>query len=53
LLTEWPEFKALGPSDLAGLVKSRKIIDGRNVLDWQEWEAAGWTTRTLGRKSVG
>lgn len=52
LLTEWPEFKALQPSDLGHLVKDRKIIDGRNVLDWQEWEAMGWTTRTLGRKSV-
>ncbi|MCU1515504.1 MAG: UDP-glucose/GDP-mannose dehydrogenase family protein [Pseudarthrobacter sp.] len=51
LLTEWAELKALAPEDLAGVVKAQKIIDGRNVLDWEKWEAAGWETRTLGRKS--
>ena len=33
LLTEWAEFRQLTPGDLNPLVGSRRIIDGRNVLD--------------------
>ncbi|MGJ9402142.1 UDP-glucose dehydrogenase family protein [Arthrobacter sp. KK5.5] len=49
LLTEWKEFRALQPDDLAG-VAGRRIIDGRNVLPHDEWEDAGWTVAALGRK---
>ncbi|SEL57026.1 UDP-glucose dehydrogenase family protein [Rhodococcus maanshanensis] len=49
LATEWDEFKALRPEDLAGTVRSKVLIDGRNCLDPAEWTAAGWTYRGLGR----
>ncbi|MGG5752250.1 UDP-glucose dehydrogenase family protein [Zafaria sp. Z1313] len=52
LLTEWAEFKALAPADLAGLVAHRRLIDGRNVLDPATWEAAGWDVAALGRRAV-
>lgn len=52
LLTEWTELKTLLPSDLEDLVSRRSIIDGRNVLDWKQWEAKGWEIHTLGRKSI-
>jgi len=48
LLTEWPEFAALRPRDLSGIVASKTIIDGRNVLDPELWAAAGWVYRALG-----
>jgi UDPglucose 6-dehydrogenase len=48
LLTEWPEFAALGPADLDGLVRDKNIIDARNVLNPQAWHEAGWTYRALG-----
>lgn len=48
VLTEWKEFTALSPADLAG-VRSKSIIDGRNCLDPQLWREAGWTYRGLGR----
>ena len=48
LLTEWPEFAALRPHDLSGIVASKTIIDGRNVLDPELWAAAGWVYRALG-----
>ena len=48
-LTEWPEFRSLGPADLDGLVAGRRIFDGRNVLDLDAWRSAGWTARALGR----
>jgi UDPglucose 6-dehydrogenase len=48
LLTEWPEFAALQPADLAGVVRLRSIIDARNVLTGERWIEAGWTYRALG-----
>jgi len=49
LLTEWKEYRTLDPEMLAGVVRTRHILDGRNVLDPQRWRAAGWTYRALGR----
>lgn len=49
LLTEWPQFTALDPAVVAGLVAHPRIIDGRNCLDPAAWRAAGWTYRGLGR----
>jgi UDPglucose 6-dehydrogenase len=49
LLTEWKQYKELDPEHVAGLVRSKAILDGRNVLDPAQWRAAGWTYRALGR----
>lgn len=49
LLTEWREFRELDPSELARIVASPSILDGRNVLDPAAWRAAGWTYGSLGR----
>lgn len=49
VLTEWPEFRKLQPSDLDAVVREKVIIDGRNCLDPQQWRGAGWTYRGLGR----
>ncbi|GAA3840500.1 UDP-glucose/GDP-mannose dehydrogenase family protein [Brevibacterium ammoniilyticum] len=49
LLTEWKEYRDLDPTAVAGLVSGRVLVDGRNVLDPQQWRAAGWTYRALGR----
>lgn len=49
LLTEWPQYRALDPYELASLVASPRILDGRNVLDPAKWRAAGWNYRGLGR----
>ncbi len=51
VLTEWPEFVGLDPGELAAMVRSRVVIDGRNCLDAQRWSAAGWTVYALGRRS--
>jgi UDPglucose 6-dehydrogenase len=49
LLTEWQQYRDLDPYQLASLVDSPRILDGRNVLDAAKWRAAGWTYRGLGR----
>ncbi|MEU8804701.1 UDP-glucose/GDP-mannose dehydrogenase family protein [Spirillospora sp. NPDC048819] len=49
LLTEWAEFRDMDPSALAEVVAERNIVDGRNALDPEQWRAAGWNYRALGR----
>lgn len=51
-LTEWREYRELNPADLAKLVKTPRIIDGRNVLDRDRWVAAGWKFHALGRANA-
>ena len=48
VLTEWREFVELEPDSLAGLVRSRVIVDGRNCLDRDRWTDAGWRFHSLG-----
>jgi UDPglucose 6-dehydrogenase len=52
LLTEWPEFVGADPVSLGSVVRERRILDGRNVLDPQIWAAAGWSYRGVGRPGV-
>ncbi len=49
VLTEWSEFRDLVPADLDGVVREKRIVDGRNCLDPALWRNAGWTYRGLGR----
>ncbi|GAB4100811.1 UDP-glucose/GDP-mannose dehydrogenase family protein [Sinomonas halotolerans] len=48
LLTEWAEYRALDPHQLALTVARPAIVDARNVLDADAWRAAGWDFRGLG-----
>ena len=49
LLTEWSEFRKIEPDALGAVVRHRRIVDGRHALDRDQWRAAGWTYRALGR----
>ncbi|HYK70242.1 MAG TPA: UDP-glucose/GDP-mannose dehydrogenase family protein, partial [Streptosporangiaceae bacterium] len=48
LLTDWPEYAAIKPEELANVTAARHIIDGRYVLDPATWRAAGWHYRASG-----
>lgn len=48
-LTEWKQYRELDPNSIAHLVKSKFVIDGRNMLDRDKWRAAGWRFHALGR----
>ena len=48
-LTEWKEYRELDPAIIGGLVKSKFLIDGRNMLDRDKWRKAGWRVHALGR----
>jgi len=51
-LTEWPEFQTLSPESLDGVIRGKRIIDGRSALNPDRWRAAGWTFRALGRPGL-
>ena len=45
--TEWAEYRKLDPSTLNP--KTKTIIDGRNVLNVNDWQKAGFKVIALGR----
>jgi UDPglucose 6-dehydrogenase len=49
IATEWNEFRALDLTRLAGLLRSKTLIDLRNVYDPGEMRAAGWRYAGVGR----
>ena len=49
VLTEWPEFAGVDVADTSSLMKSKSVVDGRNVLDPESWKSAGFTYRGVGR----
>ena len=49
LVTEWQEFRALDPRHVAGIVRTPRVIDGRNVLDSAAWRDAGFEYTGMGR----
>jgi UDPglucose 6-dehydrogenase len=51
-LTEWRQYGELDPGVLGGIVRHKRLVDGRNTLDALAWRAAGWTYRALGRPSA-
>lgn len=50
VLTEWPEFRSLDWSRLAGVVRRPIVIDLRNLLDPDILRRAGFTWTGLGRR---
>ena len=49
VLTEWQEFVDLDPDELADTVRAKVVVDGRNCLDVDRWQKAGWRVHALGR----
>ncbi|MBB2988622.1 UDPglucose 6-dehydrogenase [Mycolicibacterium iranicum] len=53
VLTEWKEFVDMDPDALAQTVRAKVVVDGRNCLDAQRWQQAGWRVHALGRNLAG
>jgi UDPglucose 6-dehydrogenase len=49
LVTEWPEFAALDWNRVAAATSGRVIIDGRNFIDGEAAQAAGFVYEGIGR----
>lgn len=50
VLTEWKEYRALNPVDVASTANGTIVVDGRNCLDVTAWRGAGWRYIGLGRR---
>lgn len=48
-LTEWKIYREIDPTKVKSIVKNPIVIDGRNALDRELWQSAGWKFRALGR----
>jgi UDPglucose 6-dehydrogenase len=48
-LTEWKIYREIDPVKVKSIVNTPIIIDGRNALDRELWQSAGWKFRALGR----
>jgi len=53
LVTEWPEFKELDLSVLAGSMRGDLLVDGRNLFDPAVVRAAGLLYEGIGRGGKG
>ncbi len=53
VLTEWLEFLKLQPSDLDSVVRNKVIVDGRNCLSPDDWQAQVGTTADWDAVSTG
>jgi UDPglucose 6-dehydrogenase len=49
VLTEWPEFASIAPADVASRLSAAVVVDGRNVLNPQQWKSSGFQYRGVGR----
>lgn len=49
VLTEWKEFAEVNPQEIAQRLKAKMVVDGRNVLNRDAWQAAGFTYKGVGR----
>lgn len=48
VLTEWDDFRWIPPAEIAEAMAGRVVVDGRDLLNSDDWGAAGFTVRTIG-----
>lgn len=53
IITEWNEFRALSMSRLAEIMKSKTLVDMRNIYKPEEMEERGFKYISVGRPIVG
>ena len=49
VLTEWKEFAQIDANEVGKRLREKMVVDGRNVLDRDEWQTAGFVYRGVGR----
>lgn len=49
LLTEWPEYRAIEPSDVGAVIRGKHVVDARNHLDRDAWMSQGFAYVGVGR----
>jgi UDPglucose 6-dehydrogenase len=49
VLTEWDEIRDIDPIQVAKLMKSKVVVDARNILDREVWQSNGFSYQGVGR----
>ena len=49
IVTEWPQLADVDWASVGGTMRTRVLIDGRNMLDPEPLRAAGFTVEGIGR----
>jgi UDPglucose 6-dehydrogenase len=49
VLTEWKEFSQIDANEIGTRLLAKTVVDGRNVLDREAWQRAGFIYRGVGR----
>ena len=49
VLTEWKEFELISADEVGKRLTSKMVVDGRNVLDRDTWQRAGFSYKGVGR----
>lgn len=49
VLTEWSEFAEINPNEVASRISEPRVVDGRNILNREQWMSAGFSYRGVGR----
>lgn len=52
IITEWNEFRGLGIRKLADIMKTKRVIDLRNIFDPAKMEANGFHYISIGRPEI-
>ena len=48
ILVDHPQFRSIDPTEAAGLMRNRMLLDSRNTVDTERWERAGFTVLRTG-----
>jgi UDPglucose 6-dehydrogenase len=53
IVTEWPEFSAVAPTEFASRLSQRTVFDGRNIYRLDDMRGSGVRYHSIGRPPVG
>ena len=49
VLTEWKEFALIDANEIGKRLSEKMVVDGRNILDRESWQRAGFLYKGVGR----
>lgn len=50
LVTEWPHYRGISPSELKSAMRGRLVLDGRNWLEGESFKQLGFNYAGIGRR---
>jgi len=48
LITDHPEFKEISPAKIFERMRSKNVVDTRNILDAERWKEDGFIVNVMG-----